>query len=56
MLALVSGLEEGEQTQARLILDPVNRATVRAVGSMRLVGLVDAPAVVLHLNDTAPDA
>lgn len=53
MLALVSGLEEGEQTQVRLILDPVNRTAVRAVGSMRLVGLSDAPAVVLHLNDTA---
>jgi hypothetical protein len=56
MLALVSGLEEGEQTQVRLILDPVNRTAVRAVGSMRLVGLNDAPAVVLHIDDTAPDA
>ncbi|MEG3164463.1 hypothetical protein U1701_07650 [Sphingomonas sp. PB2P19] len=56
ILALVSGLEEGEQTQVRLILDPVNRTAVRAVGSMRLVGLADAPAVVLHLNDTARDA
>ena len=51
MLALVSGLEEGERTQVRLILDPVNRAAVRAVGSMRLVGLADAPAIVINLND-----
>jgi hypothetical protein len=56
MLALVSGLEEGEQTQVRLILDPVNRTAVRAVGSMRLAGLADAPAVVLHLNEMAPEA
>ncbi|HEY0149637.1 MAG TPA: hypothetical protein VGB70_11630 [Allosphingosinicella sp.] len=56
MLALVSGLEEGEQTQVRLILDPVNRAAVRAVGSMRLVGLADAPAVVLYLSDSVPDS
>ena len=55
MLALVSGLEEGEQTQVRLILDPVNRAAVRAVGSMRLVGLADAPAVVMYLGDAGPD-
>lgn len=55
MLALVSGLEEGEQTQVRLILDPVNRAAVRAVGSMRLVGLADASAVVLYLSDSIPD-
>ena len=53
MLALVSGLEEGEQTQVRLILDPANRAAVRAVGSMRLVGLADVPAVVMHLSDVA---
>ena len=52
ILALVSGLEEGEQTQVRLILDPVNRAAVRAVGSMRLVGLADAPAVVIYLGDS----
>ena len=51
MLALVSGLEEGERTQVRLILDPVNRAAVRAVGSMRLVGLADAPAIVMYLDD-----
>lgn len=55
MLALVSGLEEGEQTQVRLILDPVNRTSVRAVGSMRLVGLAEAPAVVLYLGDSVPD-
>ena len=55
MLALVSGLEEGEQTQVRLILDPANRAAVRAVGSMRLVGLADVPAVVLHLSDGEVD-
>lgn len=51
MLALVSGLEEGERTEIRLILDPANRAAVRPIGAVRLVGLADVPAVVLQLSD-----
>jgi len=57
MLALVSGLEEGYRTEVRLILDPANRTSIRPVGSIRLVGLKDAPAVV-HIigDDDAPAA
>jgi hypothetical protein len=55
MIALVSGLEEGHQTEVRLILDPANRATVRPIGSVRLVGLADAPAVVMQLGDAEDD-
>ena len=51
MLALVSGLEEGETTEIRLILDPVRHTGVRPSGSVRLVGLMEAPAVVLRLTD-----
>jgi hypothetical protein len=51
MLALVSGLEEGERTEIRLILDPANRAAVRPIGAVRLVRLADVPGMVLQLND-----
>lgn len=55
ILALVSGLEEGERTEVRLILDPAHRCTVRPVGAVRLVGLADAPGVVVHVSDAAED-
>lgn len=51
ILALVSGLEEGHKTEIRLILDPLKRTSVRPMGSVRLVGLGDAPAVLLRLDD-----
>jgi hypothetical protein len=54
ILALVSGLEEGERTEVRLILDPANRCTVRPVGAVRLVGLADAPGVFVPVSD--PDS
>lgn len=49
VLALVSGLEKGRQTEIRLIFDPANRVSLRPSGSVRLVGLADAPAVVIRL-------
>jgi hypothetical protein len=53
ILALVSGLEEGQglPTEVRLIIDPANRAAVRPVHGVRLVGLADVPAVVVRFND-----
>lgn len=56
ILALVSGLEEGFRTEVRLILDPANRATVRPVGSVRLVALTDAPSILLQLEDLGHEA
>jgi len=49
ILALVSGLEEGRETEVRLIFDPVNRATVKPSGSVQLVGLAEAGAVIITL-------
>ncbi|HEX2219635.1 MAG TPA: DUF3883 domain-containing protein, partial [Gemmatimonadales bacterium] len=51
ILALVSGLEEGERTEVKLILDPANRCTVKPIGSVRLVGLADAPGVLVPISD-----
>jgi hypothetical protein len=51
VLALVSGLERGQQTEIRLIFDPVNRVSLRTSGSVRLVGPGDAPAVVIAVAD-----
>ena len=51
ILALVSGLEEGERTEIRLILDPAHHATVRPIQGVRLVNLADAPAVLVRLNN-----
>jgi hypothetical protein len=55
VLALVSGLEEGRSTEVRLIFDPVNRATVKPSGSVQVVGLAEAPAVVITLADLATE-
>jgi hypothetical protein len=55
VLALVSGLEKGRQTEIRLIFDPANRVSLRPSGSVRLVGLADAPAVVVRLADEAAE-
>lgn len=52
ILALVSGLEEGQRTEVRLILDPAHRATVRPIHGVRLIGLADAPAVVVRSDDS----
>lgn len=51
VLALVSGLEKGRQTEIRLIFDPANRVSLRPSGSVRLVGLADAPAVIVRIAD-----
>lgn len=48
MLALVYGLEEGEKTEARLIIDPVGNLVIRPVAGVRLIGLAQATAVVLN--------
>ena len=47
ILALVSGLEVGQVDEVRLIFDPANRASTRPVNGIRLVGLLDTPAVVV---------
>jgi hypothetical protein len=51
ILALVCGLEEGQTTEIRLILDPTNRAILRPVQGMRLVRVAEAPAVIIRLDD-----
>lgn len=48
ILALVSGLEDGYQAEARLIIDPARTGTVRGVQGIRLVQLADTPAVVVR--------
>lgn len=47
ILALVSGLESGQTDEVRLIFDPTNWVSTRPVNGIRLVGLLDAPAVVV---------
>ncbi len=47
ILALVYGLEEGERTEARLIVDPINNLSIRPTAGIRLVGLAQANAVIL---------
>jgi hypothetical protein len=53
ILALVYGLEEGERTEARLIIDPIGNLTVRPVAGIRLVGLAQATAVILNFADAS---
>jgi hypothetical protein len=52
ILALVYGLEEGECTEARLIIDPVRSLAIRPVAGIRLIGLAQATAVVLSFAET----
>lgn len=47
ILALVSGLEDGNQDEVRLILDPANRVTVRPLNGVKLVALTEAPPVLI---------
>ena len=47
ILALVSGLEVGHTDEVRLIIDPANCASTRPVNGIRLVGLLNAPAIVV---------
>lgn len=49
ILALVTGLETGQKEEIRLIFDPANSATVRPVNGVRLIGLLEAPAVLVQL-------
>lgn len=51
ILALVYGLEEGERTEARLIIDPVRSLQIRPVNGIRLVGLAQATAVILTFGE-----
>ena len=50
ILALVSGLEVGQTDEVRLIIDPANCASTRPVNGIRLVGLLEAPAVVVRFK------
>jgi hypothetical protein len=53
ILALVYGLEEGERTEARLIIDPIQNLSVRPVAGIRLVGLAQATAVILSFAEAS---
>lgn len=53
ILALVYGLEEGERTEARLIIDPIRNLAVRPVAGIRLVGLAQATAVILSFAEAS---
>ena len=50
ILALVSGLETGYQDEVRLIFDPANCAGVRPTNGVKLVGLLEAPAIVIQFE------
>lgn len=56
ILALVSGMEDGQRDEVRLIFDPAGQASVRPINGMRLTRLLDAPAVVIHFDESAADA
>jgi hypothetical protein len=50
ILALVSGLEHGYETQVKLIFDPARRAGVSETVGIRLTGLKEAAGVVVRLS------
>ena len=50
ILALVSGLEAGQTDEVRLIIDPANCVSTRPVNGICMVGLLEAPAVVVQLR------
>jgi hypothetical protein len=52
VLALVSGLETGQKDEIRLILDPANRVSFRPVNGVRLMGLLEAPSIIIHFEHT----
>lgn len=52
MLVLVSGLEEGFETQVRIILDPTRAASVRPSSAVRLSGLQSVPCLVVTWTDS----
>ena len=54
ILALVSGLETGQKDEVRLIFDPANRLLARPVNGIRLVGLLEAPSVIVGFEDPDP--
>lgn len=51
ILALVSGLETGQQDEIRLIFDPANRLSVRPINGARLIGLLEAPCILVRFED-----
>ena len=55
ILALVSGLEEGQTDEVRLIFDPANSVSTRPVNGIYLVKLQEAPAVVVQFEDLATE-
>jgi hypothetical protein len=56
ILALVSGLEVGQNDEVRLIFDPANRLSVRPINGARLVGLLEAPCVLVRFEDASGKA
>lgn len=55
ILALVSGLEMGQKDEVRLIFDPANCTTVKPTNGVRMGGLLDAPAVIVHFEDISKE-
>ena len=53
ILALVSGLETEQTDEVRLIIDPANCVSTRPVNGIRMLGLLEAPAVVVQFEDAA---
>ena len=53
ILALVSGLEAEQTDEVRLIIDPANCVSTRPVNGIRMLGLLEAPAVVVQFEDVA---
>lgn len=51
ILALVSGLENGQKDEIRLIIDPVRCVSVRPMNGVRLTGLLEAPFVLIPFEE-----
>lgn len=56
ILALVSGLETGQKDEVRLIFDPANCATMRPANGVKLIRLLEAPAVVINFEEPDEEA
>ena len=55
ILALVSRLEAEQTDEVRLIIDPASCVSTRPVNGIRLVGLLEAPAVVAQFEDPSTE-
>ncbi len=55
ILALVSGLETNQRDEVRLIIDPANCVPTQPVNGIRLTGLLECQAVVIHFDSGVPE-